>query len=208
MPGDPSRVNKAGSAGSEKGLTSAEAFSRMMLLWCLRRFLFFSPSGQRRPDPSPGAKPFAARAKKACGVWNEAGMSLKIKDEELAASSLLTFGLAEGQRVSIEGHRISLGINKKTLGVRNTTHRFSSRQRVTSKATMCPGINRYVNYVPIAKAAPCPGSLARPVALTSPAAPQGLPALRTPASCPGELSLLTRLRSGRGAGASLRPSST
>ncbi len=34
--------------------------------------------------PQPGAKPFAARAKKACWVWNEAGMSLKIKDEELA----------------------------------------------------------------------------------------------------------------------------
>ncbi len=143
----------------------------MILAWCLWRFLFSSPSGQRRRDPSPGAKPFAARAQKACGVWNEAGMSLKIKDEELAASSLLTFGLAEGQRLSIEGHRISLELNKTTLGVRNTTHRFSSRQRVTSKATMCPGINRYVNYVPIAKAA-VPGSLARPVALTSPAAPR------------------------------------
>ncbi len=176
----------------------------MMLSWCLWRFLFSSPSRERRPDPSPGAKPFAARAKKACRVWNEAGMSLKIKDEELAASSLLTFGLAEGQRLSIEGHRISLGINKKTLGVRNTTHRFSSRQRVTSKATMCPGINRYVNYVPIAKAA-VPGSLARPVALTSPAAPQGRPPLRTPEACLGDLSLSARLCCDRGEGASLSP---
>ncbi len=176
----------------------------MISPWCLRRFLFSSPSGQRRPDPSPGAKPFAARAKKACWVWNEAGMSLKIKDEELAVWSLLTLGWAEGQRVSIEGHRMSLGINKTTLGARNTLTDFRPGQRVPSKATMCLGINRYVNYVPIAKAA-VPGSLARPVALTSPAAPQGRPARRTPELGLGELSLLTRLCYGRGEGASLSP---
>ncbi len=176
----------------------------MIMSWCLWRFLFSSPSGERRPDPSPRAKPFAARAKKACCLGRSRNVT---ENKGRRASGVVTINVWLGRRPTrVHPGPPYLAGNQQddAWGAAYHSPIFEPAREPPSKATMCPGINRYVNYVPIAKAAAGIAGKAGGLGVL-PLLPRDCRHCEPPNRAFGELSLLTRLCSGRGEGASLSP---